>query len=821
VPTSRQTVVAPLGLILLPNPYGQYPAGALAQAQNVVCRAPGELWQAPSFGNFTTFGANGNLVQKMFPIDAGHIYTWDRDTGTLTWRVRDPFISNTAVAIPSIASVFGLFFDTGQIWPIRARERMLVNTRTCGVFVGDNMAPPTTADAALRSAGMPQPHMRFNGAGLGSVIPGNTTVGYAAVLKRTFADGYEVVSVPSPVAVFSAISSTQDPGFTVLWSSTAGVVAGDLIEVYRTDGTPNQGSQTVDPGDTLKLILTRTLTSGDISASLYTFTDTQVMQAPFFQTTGRELYTNPGQETALQANRQPNIVEAMAKFQNYVFFGAVTERPAWTWAVPAGMGSSQSASVPAVYRASGLGNRAGLGTITSGSNTITGISAADIVGVKVGQSWSGALTSFASGTTVTAVGTTTITMSANALGNAAAFSLQDRIILDGVPIDLFNYNSLLQPTMSNYEVTTDQAVNVATLATGVVLGTTITIEPVRPAQSTITVTATNGANYMPPVPEFGSTAQTFSRKRTPNLLQWSKDSQPESVPPSNEINIGQGTIISMFATKNALWIFCTDGLFRLSGDAPPWRVDIVDPSLILVAPQAAVQMRDTIYAYCNYGVVAISDSGIVELTQPILNEQFPGPPYSATPTIILERNELDDEVIVWLGGAPIYIYNINQKAWTTFTGVINITSTTALAFQRSPATGPAGVLFGISGPAFGSSYSLWNPSGTTYLPAIVRYQPNFGDDDPLIMKQYVDETLLFQTSDAAKTVTVTEAGTSIASVALTTHNNDSYGTVGVPRTVAITQTSSPGFTMTSSSTQFRFRGISQRFVFMTDQAWRK
>lgn len=820
----RQTVVQPLGLVITPNTYGQYPAGALQIARNVVIRAPGEVWASPAFSAAVpTFGAVSDVLRKLFTVDNGKVFAWTRTAG-LVWTVSQ---NANACTLPTIAVPTGLFSDTGSIFPVRIRERMLSNTLTCGVFVCDKMDPLNAADRTQRSAGMPQPSLNLL-AFSGGTIPNQVAVGYSSLIKRSFAEDYTVVSVPSPVySIYNSAGFDIDVQCTVRWSATAGILAGDIVEVYRTDGI-NSTSIDVDPGETLKLVHTRTLSAGDIAAGFYTFLDTAICQAPLYQTAGRELYTNPGQETALGANRQPNICGAMAKFKGFSFFGDITERPRWTFTVPAGVGRNDvpPAPVNAWFHLNGLGIHAGVGTVTLASPVITAVPAADIVGVKIGQVWAGSTGVFAAGTSVIAVGAATITMSANALAGGATFALSDRILLDGNPINFGSYSLLLgaasnAPFIPNYEFTIDNKVSLNSLVYST--GITVTIEPVRPNQATMTVAATNGQNYQEPVPEYTGVAKTFTRKRTPQLLQWSKDSEPEHVPPGNETNVGAGTIVAMCATKNALWIFCTDGLYRLSGDAPPWRVDLVDPSCTLVAPQAFTQIRDVIYAYTNYGIVAITDGGINELTSQLLQELFPGPAYSANPLVVLERNELDDELLVTLGTNILYVYSTKQKAWTQLSSTGSqpeTTDITALAFQRTPSSGQAVLLVGTSTPGVVPRYFAWNPPSATYLETEVRFQPWYGDD-PLSMKQFIDRTFIFDPLDANKSVTSTERSISAGSGTLVSHNSDSYLTVGVPRTYAIAQSQAPGFDMNSSSTQYKFRGLSLRFVTTSDQAWRR
>jgi hypothetical protein len=831
MPSNRQTVVQPLGLILSPNPFGQYPDGALSKAENVVMRVPGEIWQAPDFGAFVYAGGTTNdQFRKLYPLDAGYAYAFSRNA-SLVWSTDaiDTGAGTIASAtLPVLTNTTGLYFDTGQIWPVRARERMLVNTANAGVYVGDSMAPSSAALRALRHAGMPQPTVTLSISGTNAgTIPASTLVGYCAVLKRVYADGYQIFGPPSPIISEPGVAFISDVTAFVTWANGRGVVAGDFVEVYRTDGI-NGAPFNGDPGETMKLVVTYTLTAADITTQGVFLKIQQVMSAPLYQTTGRELYTNPGQETALQANRQPNISEAMAKFKSFVFFGGITERPAWTFTVPAGI-SIIGTTIPnnPFNRANAIGIRQVTGTITSGSATITGIAAADLVGVVVGQIVPSGVAQWTAGASITAVGATTITMSVVATANGTSVLIRDVFVLDGTTyyqradIDIVNQLQSFGGN-SNYETTVDN--RIIDSIVGYTLGTTFRLEPLRPNQLTMTIKATNGQNYQPPVPEFTATAKTLTGKRTANLVQWSKDSEPEHVPPSNETNVGTATIIAFAETRNALWIFATDGLYRLSGDAPPWRVDLMDPNIRLVAPQAFTVLRDVVWAYTNYGIVAITDAGIEEITQTTLDQIFNGPAYSGDPTIIMERNELADEIIISINTGVWYVFSTKQKAWTTLNKGNYTSSCTAIAFQARPASGQARLITVVSVSGFSAFYAPWLPfeGAASYLLSDVRFQPMFGED-PLVMKQYIDETLIFSVETAGRGLSVLE-GTlgQIATSQIAVHGGSAWATVGFPRSCAIALQSAPGFSIGGGAVvPFKFRGISQRYALCTNQAWRK
>ena len=832
---ARQTVVKPLGLMTTPNQYGAYPAGALETATNVVMRAQGMLLAAPDMTGTTAFGTANGFVRKLMPLDAGHVYAWQNLSGS--WSI---FENSNLVTLPGLVSTSGLFLDTGRISPVRVRERMLVNS-TEGVLVGDFMAPTNSTQRALRMAGMPQPQFSdafvVPGSGAGA-LPAGVMVSYSAILTREFADGYAIKSVPSAICkILNGTVSVQNVSLTVEWSANAAVLAGDFLEVYRTDGLPS-ATATSDPGTTLKLIYRVALSSAQSAANRAVITDNTIMLAPFYTTSGKALYTNPGQEGSLGACRQPDINGAQAVFKGFTFFGNITERPQWTFTVPAGIGSTLvAAQNNANFRTSGIGRRTGAGTVSTGVNTVTGISATDIVGLKIGQFWDGGSGVFVDGTAIIAVGGTSVTLSNNALSNGTTFAFADRIqivLLSATSNIRVNSVKDLMGNLGSttsvfggaaeFEVTLNQPYlgdinSIQDIATT----TVFTLEPVRPNYSTtFTVRATNGANYNPPIPEFTATAQTFTQINTPNLLRWSTDSEPEHAPADNEDFVGSASLISMVSTKDALWIFCTDGIFRLSGDGGTWRVDIVAPGCNLVAPQCACSMRDQVYAYTNYGFVTVTDAGVAPIGDLFIKELLPGPPYAENPAYFMEANDDEQEVLLVLSTAPstCYLYNAQQAGFTTMAAPSN-TFFGAFAQQRQPSSGNAILLIGLSSFVSGTpSYGAWGGPSSQFLAPVVRFRP-FYDKDPMVVKQWIDASFLFDSADAAKILTSQFSAASAGVVTLIRTVGDAVGTVGVPRARAIDTSIRPGFTLPAAATQMKFRGLSLRFVPFTFQQLRR
>jgi hypothetical protein len=824
----RKTLVQPLGLVTTPNPYGQYPEGGMEVADNVSLRAPGELRTLPSVGTTSNvYSSNADAtIHKMMPLNAGHVYAFSLNSAATVWQVDEGVISGsmTAATLPAFAP--SLLFTPGRICPVRPRESLLVNS-TGGVMVGDSMAPSNSGERALRWAGLPQPSVvLLSSSGASGPIPSDIALGYVVIFRRVATDGYILQSVPSSeltvlstggVGVFLSVS------VQVSWNSFAGMLAGDYVDVFRTDGL-NTTSANADPGTTVKLIASYALTATDILNGNVTIKDLQPVVGPFYTTTGREAYTNPGQEGANGANDQPDICGAMEVFKDFTFYGNITERPQLIISSQTGFGFFAHGG-DAFLRQYGIGQRQGNGTITNGSPTITAVSATDLLGIVPGQLWCGGSNFTFGSSKVLSVGATTITMSTNAVGAGATFALCDVLEIDGGSYTIFGFASLIYGLPGLYEVTASISVSTQTnLSPG---GATVVISPNRSAfQSTITARATNGANYSPTLPEINQTVATFSRKTTKNLMRWSKKSEPEAVPSANEDFVGSAIIIAFKATKDALWIACTDGISRLSGSDGVWRIDIIAPRCILAAPQCINAVAERIFAQTNYGFVEISDAGVEKISLTRINELLPGSPFAEQYDLIVEGDQTNNEVIISTGKASqfFYIYNILQNAFTRF----NVPATpafnnwTAFAFMANPASGAGFMLLGSSASGNAAQIQPWN-STSTWLPPVVLFQRCY-DKNVMLSKQWLDATYLFDVGDINKTIGAKFNSTTTQGVGtLKQANNDgeSWATIGVPKKAAVSQSLRPGWSMAFQSTQSKFRGVSLRYVPLTIQQQRR
>lgn len=161
-----------------------------------------------------------------------------------------------------------------------------------------------------------------------------------------------------------------------------------------------------------------------------------------------------------------------------------------------------------------------------------------------------------------------------------------------------------------------------------------------------------------------------------NSLYFSKDNQPESVPLINQILVGSSDapILRIKALRESLFIFKSDGVFRLSGfDSTNFVVQLFDNTVILKCPDSVVILNNEIYCFGNQGVVKISEVGKDVISKPIYDKLVPyittnaslasstfGVAYESDRSYLLftVKSKLDTYATI------AYRYNVDTDAWT-------------------------------------------------------------------------------------------------------------------------------------------------------------
>lgn len=127
--------------------------------------------------------------------------------------------------------------------------------------------------------------------------------------------------------------------------------------------------------------------------------------------------------------------------------------------------------------------------------------------------------------------------------------------------------------------------------------------------------STTSAQFSPAIPTSGNTVIAANDAR-PNRLFYSKQFEPDHVPILNWIDAGQLSqpILRVLASRDALYIIKSDGVFYLSGLAAPFSMIELDQTCHCLSAATAVQLNNAVYMLSNQGVVKLSLSGVTVIS---------------------------------------------------------------------------------------------------------------------------------------------------------------------------------------------------------------
>lgn len=171
---------------------------------------------------------------------------------------------------------------------------------------------------------------------------------------------------------------------------------------------------------------------------------------------------------------------------------------------------------------------------------------------------------------------------------------------------------------------------------------------------------------------------------SPARLYFSKFLQPDAVPLLNYYDIGSAVepIDRILPLRDGLMILKQDGVYRLSGTAPPFTVELIDNSCKSISPNSADILNNTVYFLSDIGVVSASEEGVDILSRPIENlllentspQLFPnlqevsfGTAYNSDKRYILALPSGGTDTFA----SKQYVYNYVTQQWTTWSKVMS------------------------------------------------------------------------------------------------------------------------------------------------------
>lgn len=824
---SRQSIVAPIGLITQPNQYGQYKRGALSTATNVVMRSPGVISSMPGLRTHSaaTGSTTNRVIRHMMVSDFYVLQYCENAAATaseISWVNFGLVVPTTYPASwdPTATAACARFERARDRYFFASYNSAIGSTSFKSVLAFDSEASGTARPAGLSPVALLQLNPGTT-TDAQAILPDSAAAWQALVRRTATTDGYELVSAPSNVANGYSAATTVDANVKVYFPLFHNYRAGDVCELYR---TVSVAGATTEPGATMYLAVSQVITSTDLFNGYIIIRD----NCPD-ASLGSALYTNSGEGGATSANLDPPASSDMCAFKGHMFYAA-TMTPAQAQVSPRIAYGFLSTNYERLY---GIGYRQVTGDFTSGSPIVTNVSnmRGIVVGVLVtngaipgGQAY------------VSSVTATTFTLPANATATAAGsiVSVYDVMLVKQPAVSSTEYAVTLPDTIPSYMGTAGSAFVWSTtvpqtygVETGGVYGTPkygveMIMRAPRVFGSAMTLRASNGINYSPPLPAANATANSYSPETRHNRYAWSKFQQPEHVPPLNFGFVGSGKLLRMVPTRDALWMFCTDGLYRLSGDggdgADAWRLDPVDPQLVLAGRNAACALKDTVWCYTNRGLVAVSaEGGIQEISNGVVGDLIGDSSFSDTWDIWMGADVRHAEV--WLtfrfntvgaGFSRTFIFNTLTKTFVTFSEGSEYSAGVYSQFLLSMVLGKV-----TAGSPPGNPSQLYfelDTSNTRMPFADVRYQPLHASD-PFMLKQFQSVTMLFNGMNASNVLTPNFGGTDYTNTSVNLSSGESRCTIGVPRNApAIAGSLRPGFFISGVAAPWSFRGLSVKFT---------
>lgn len=644
--TQKQTQVTVTGLAQSPSPYGNLPPGSLKVADNCVIRRKGVLSPLPGNATFKTI-TDDKFPVKMFSGDRfDYSFLIRKDQASEADTLDTLTSAGGTVTVTTVsrgATAFDLRFNAGETHNTFARDRFFFSEHSAPVVY--DLDPDDNTLGTLRPAGLSPPAF----IGLTISTAGSTDIpvitfenycGYRAVLRRV-APSYELVSAPT--ASWCARSGTVSPAkievrvfFDPLIDSAR---AGDFIDVYKVA----QAASLDELGDDFRLAFTHEITSADEAAGFISVFD----PCPD-EFRGRPLYTNSAQEGAASLNLMPPSSRDVVTHKDINWYASKNSWPAAAVLIPSLFGDLSGAT--ASERQNGVGARTVTGDSTSGGHFITNVSAADIVGIKVGQILTdGGGSGFTLGSIVTGItgsGPYSIGISGAVAPNTvvgADFIINDSIEvratkdgntttgtfavsatvgspgLIGLADDLFDLGA------------SDDLWGIRLLLNGVydagatsVTGASFTVwSPIPGLWDYFDLKVTNGQNYSPSTPISSNFSVIESIQDTQlNRVFFSKSGLPEAIAATSYLNVGAGKILKLWPTQSSIFALCTDGLWRIAGDGTDWQVEQLDPTVQLLHADAVCSLDNQIFAWLTGGIAVIGDQGAQIISKEAIGPQL-------------------------------------------------------------------------------------------------------------------------------------------------------------------------------------------------------
>lgn len=678
---AQKVILSAKGLKTNNNSYSEVEDGALRDATNIsIDRAgiisPRRGWArsatALATGGISSVGDYaGTLVSNQgFGSQTGLFSKFNTGTGTWTTLSGSYFYPDSTTKMRYVTAGGSLFFTTST-----------------GVYKLDGQTSTAIVPAGLPK-GVGIQATAFN-SGTGSWLANNTSVAYRYRFTFTDAQGRLIRGSPSGRKVLSNITGgVRYP--TLVVGLPVGTTTSWVMELYRSNSQPFNGSTAIDPSDEMYLAYSIKPSATDLSNGFITVNDI----VPDSRL-GTALETNNNQNSILQAPDQPPLTRDLALYKNCLFYANTTGKHILSIKLLAvgGIALGDRVSIDGVTYVAGSTENVSTNTfrvetgLSDGQNirntaeSLVYVVNRSALNTRIYAFYDSTSDQFPGYVHFEERGVGGVAYSIGTTANTTSWFPTFPQSVVSTALNMSRTAQTISVTTSTahgftigQNIMVSAAVNEARFTRGyVTVLTTPTTTSFTYLDSNAGTNGTNSGQH-----EFTALTVNSKSDRYANGLYFSRQNEFEAVPALNFVAVGDnGAIQRIIPLRNALIIIKEDGVYRLTGEDPTsFTVSPVDLNVRCLAPETVVALNNQVYLYSEQGVLMIGDIGVAVISFDIEDKiNIVRTNTSAANIKALSFGvayESDRKYMLFLPAGANYpntalVYNYVTNAWTTST----------------------------------------------------------------------------------------------------------------------------------------------------------
>lgn len=594
------------------NEISGVPQGSLSRSQNIDLSSLNLAQCRRGFDLLNAFSDSSYRANRLFDYQ-DYIYAYFNSA--FYNYVGGSWVSRGSITKPTNALVARHVFQNQALYVMSSTGLKKTDAYTTSLF--DAGLPAGVASSLTASTAT------------GTAIGANKLVNYRWLITKRDANNYLIQGPVSSSVRFTNGGTVRDVGF--LGYLPTGLNGNETVQIYRSDDF------TASPDDELKLVYEYPLSTSNVTStaksvtSADTSTEVLTSAAHGFQD-GVVVQVTLGTLVGPSASTNYVISDATTNtFKLKTFAGDVVNiTTSGTATVTSQVAFGIFDLTPTELRGANLYTNAGENGISQ--NNVRPPIASDIAVYKdylfyadttSKQLFNLTIISTLSGTGITLGDTITISGEVYTAAAAAVYgSGSGSFVLDGTAgstgidntarslVDVINRSSALVTATLVYTDSNS-------------LPGKILLEARSLGASAFALSSTRPAAFSPQLPAVATSLSTSSADTFRNGLMFSRQGQPEAVPPLPfRVGSASDPIVRILALRDALLIFKRkDGCYVLRGDSPGnFNVQVLDSTAKIIAAESLAVVNGLIYGLFEGGICSVSDTSVEVISAPVKNK---------------------------------------------------------------------------------------------------------------------------------------------------------------------------------------------------------